>query len=162
VSSPAVPQQRLPTVEIIQLHMLRSSCHSCPCRTLVNCQLNYSVVSSQPPLQSSIGLVDLIPFVIPRRRGPCRQHPISSIACVTVAAGTCLLSHCPSHNCCIGTVIHTTIVILFCYFVGRTQAKVCECVGRKQNHWPISPCTRSFSTNNTITDISELLCTFPR
>jgi hypothetical protein len=34
-------------------------CHSRPCRTLVNCQLNYSAISSQPPLQSSTELPSL-------------------------------------------------------------------------------------------------------
>jgi hypothetical protein len=59
VSSPAVPWQRLLTVEILQLHALRSSCHSRPCRTLVNCQLNYSAISPHPPLQSSTELPTL-------------------------------------------------------------------------------------------------------
>jgi hypothetical protein len=40
MSSSAVPRQRLLTVEILQLHALRSSCHSRPCRTLVNWQLS--------------------------------------------------------------------------------------------------------------------------
>jgi hypothetical protein len=43
-------------MEIIQLPALRSSYHRCPCTTLVNCQLNNSAISSQPPLQSSAEL----------------------------------------------------------------------------------------------------------
>jgi hypothetical protein len=36
VSSPAVPWQRFLTVEIFQLHALKSSLHSLPCRTQLN------------------------------------------------------------------------------------------------------------------------------
>jgi hypothetical protein len=36
VSLPSVPWQRLPTVEILQLHAPRSSLHNLPCRTLLN------------------------------------------------------------------------------------------------------------------------------
>jgi hypothetical protein len=53
ISSSAVPWQRLLTVEILHLHALRSSCRSRPCRTFVNWQLNYSVISPQSPLQNS-------------------------------------------------------------------------------------------------------------
>jgi hypothetical protein len=50
----SVSWQRLLTMEILQLPALRSSCHSHPCRTLVNWQLNYLVprlaaISHQPP-----------------------------------------------------------------------------------------------------------------
>jgi hypothetical protein len=38
VSQSAIPWQRLLTVEIFQLHVLRSSCYSCPRRT--HCQLS--------------------------------------------------------------------------------------------------------------------------
>jgi hypothetical protein len=37
----------------VSVNALTSPCHSRPCRTLVNYQLNYSDVSSQPPLQIS-------------------------------------------------------------------------------------------------------------
>jgi hypothetical protein len=88
VSSSAVTWQRLLTVEIFQLHALRSPCHSRPCRALVNCQLNYSAICSQPPLQE---LTDSCPssilFITPRH-GPRREQPISSISCVTVAGET--------------------------------------------------------------------------
>jgi hypothetical protein len=46
----AVPWQRLLTVEIPQLHALRFFLHGLPCRPAY--QLNYSAISSQPPLQS--------------------------------------------------------------------------------------------------------------
>jgi hypothetical protein len=55
----AIPWQRVLTVEILQLPALRSSCRSHPCRTLVNCQFNYSAISSQPSLQSSTELTTL-------------------------------------------------------------------------------------------------------
>jgi hypothetical protein len=45
-SSLAVFWQRLLTVEILQLPVLRLCCHSLTCTTLVNCQLNYSAISS--------------------------------------------------------------------------------------------------------------------
>jgi hypothetical protein len=41
VSSLAVPWQRLQTVEILQFHALRSSCHNRQCRIPLNCQLNW-------------------------------------------------------------------------------------------------------------------------
>jgi hypothetical protein len=47
VSSPAVSWQRLLTVEILQLHVLRSSCHSHPCRTLVNSTVAPSLLRAQ-------------------------------------------------------------------------------------------------------------------
>jgi hypothetical protein len=50
VSSPAFPRQRLLSAEILQFHVFRFYLHSCPCRTLPNCQLNYSAVSSLPLL----------------------------------------------------------------------------------------------------------------
>jgi hypothetical protein len=53
VSSPAVPWQRFLTVEIFQLHALRSSRNSLPCRT----QLNW-----------------LCPLLITSRHGPHRKH----------------------------------------------------------------------------------------
>jgi hypothetical protein len=54
VSSLAVPWQRLLTVEILQLHALRCSCHSRPCRTQLS--TDYSAISSQPLLRSSTAL----------------------------------------------------------------------------------------------------------
>jgi hypothetical protein len=57
-SSLEISWQRLLTVEILQLPALRSSCQSRPCRTQLN-SLNYSVISSQTPLQSSTELPTL-------------------------------------------------------------------------------------------------------
>jgi hypothetical protein len=73
VSSQAVPWQRLLTVEIFQLHALRSFLHRLPQRT---------------------GLVAPIIFVITPRYGPSRKLR-SSVACISVAAGTCKPSRCP-------------------------------------------------------------------
>jgi hypothetical protein len=42
VSSPAVPWQRLVTVEILQLHAFRFYLHSLPCSTQLNSQLSLS------------------------------------------------------------------------------------------------------------------------
>jgi hypothetical protein len=58
-TAPAKPFPALATaltVAILQIPALRSSRHSRPCRTLANCQLNHSAISSQPPLQSSTEL----------------------------------------------------------------------------------------------------------
>jgi hypothetical protein len=63
VSLPAVPWQRLQPAEILQFQAFRSSCHSRPCRTLVNCQVNYSAISSQPPLQSSTDWLPQVSFL---------------------------------------------------------------------------------------------------
>jgi hypothetical protein len=46
---PAVPWQWFLTVEILQLRELMFSCHSRPCRIIVNCQLVYSDISTHPP-----------------------------------------------------------------------------------------------------------------
>jgi hypothetical protein len=56
--SSAVPWQRLLTVEILQFSVLRSSCHSHPCRTLVNslnpnCQLSTELVAISSQLSSA-------------------------------------------------------------------------------------------------------------
>jgi hypothetical protein len=46
-------------MEILQLSALRSSSHSRRCRNLVHSKLNYSAISSQPPLESSTELPTL-------------------------------------------------------------------------------------------------------
>jgi hypothetical protein len=58
VSPSTSPWQR-PPVEISQLQALRTSCHSRLCRTLVNCQLNYCALSSEPHFQRSTELPTL-------------------------------------------------------------------------------------------------------
>jgi hypothetical protein len=92
---PDVPWQRLLTVEILQLHALRSSCQSRPCRNLVNCQHNYSAISPHPPLQSSTNwlLHSLLCYLLGTDRIDNTSFP--PVVCVTVAAGTCLPSRCP-------------------------------------------------------------------
>jgi hypothetical protein len=83
-----------------------SSCHSRPCRTLVSYQLNYrSICLSLPCRAQLIGFPSSLIFII-RRRRPLRQHPVSLVICVTVAAGTCLLSCWPEHD----LTAHPTIV----------------------------------------------------
>jgi hypothetical protein len=94
----SVPWQRLLTVEILQFHALRPYLDSLPCRTLLSTD-NYSAVSSQPHLQCSTELVAPILFFITPWRGPRRQHPVFSVACVTVAAGTCLPIRCLKTGC---------------------------------------------------------------
>jgi hypothetical protein len=58
LSSPAVPWQRLLTVEILQLLALTSFFPRVSFRTACQLfpQLSYSAISSQPPLQSSTAL----------------------------------------------------------------------------------------------------------
>jgi hypothetical protein len=68
VSSPAVPCQRLLTVEILQLHALRFYLHSIQCKTK----------------RSSLCLL------LTSRHGPHRKHRSSIVAFVSVAAGTSL------------------------------------------------------------------------
>jgi hypothetical protein len=57
--------------------------------------LNYSAISSQPPLQNSTELSAPTVMVINSRHGPHRKHSSSIISFVSVAAGTCLPSCCP-------------------------------------------------------------------
>jgi hypothetical protein len=66
VSSPAVPWQRLLTVEIPQLHVLKSFLHTLPYRT------------HQP--------LTFCPLLITSRQGPHRQHLSSIVSFVSVAA----------------------------------------------------------------------------
>jgi hypothetical protein len=68
VSSAVVPWQRLRTVEIPQPHLLRSSLHGLPYRTVL---------------------------VITSRQGSHRKHRSFIVAFVSVAAGMCLPSCCP-------------------------------------------------------------------
>jgi hypothetical protein len=74
MSSSAVPWPGLLRMEICQLYSLKSSSDSRTCRTLVNCQLNYSAMSSQHPLQSSTELVAPILFFITSLREPRLKH----------------------------------------------------------------------------------------
>jgi hypothetical protein len=73
LSSPAVPWQRPLTVQILQLHELKSSLHRLPYRTKL----------------------EPCPLFITSRHGPHRKHTSSIVAFGSVAAGTCLSSRCP-------------------------------------------------------------------
>jgi hypothetical protein len=53
VSSSAVPWQRHLTVEILQLHVHRSSCHSRPCRAQLSQSQSYFTTCALPPISSS-------------------------------------------------------------------------------------------------------------
>jgi hypothetical protein len=106
--------------EILQLHALRSSCHSLPCRTLVTYQFNDSAISSQPPLQRSTLVVSPVLFFITYRCGPHRKHSVSSsksiVASLFVSAGTCLPTRCSETAVCvfaycIKTAVHAAIHI---------------------------------------------------
>jgi hypothetical protein len=101
----SVPWQRLLTVEILQFHALRSYLDSLPCRTLPSTD-NYRAISSQPHLQCSTELVAPVLFFITPWRGPRRQHSVFSVACVTVAAGTCLPIRCLETGCLTPLFIH--------------------------------------------------------
>jgi hypothetical protein len=77
VSSPAVLWQRLLAVEILQLHALRSYLHI----------LRYRTASVAP-----------VVFKVTPRHGPRRDTPfptVTIVACVSVAAWTCLPSRYP-------------------------------------------------------------------
>jgi hypothetical protein len=86
-SSLGISWQRLLRMEIVQLPALRSSCYSCPCRSLVNHKLSYSA-TPQPPLQSSTDcqpwteLVNLIVFRITPWCKPHQKHHSSIVAFV--------------------------------------------------------------------------------
>jgi hypothetical protein len=80
VSSPAVPWQRLLTVEILQLHAIRSSCHSRPCRTQLNCRLNYIMPFLLSPLcRAQLNLLRQTVLFITSRHGPYREHTDSTV-----------------------------------------------------------------------------------
>jgi hypothetical protein len=78
VSSPAVPWQWCLTVEILQLHALRSYLHRFPYRT--HYQLTFSLTYNIS-------------------HEPHRKHTVSNsnsiVACIFVAVGMCLMSFCP-------------------------------------------------------------------
>jgi hypothetical protein len=61
--------------------------------------LNYSAISSQPPLQNSTELIAASVLVTTSRHGPHRKHHFSIVAFVSVAAGTCLPSHFAETGC---------------------------------------------------------------
>jgi hypothetical protein len=86
VSSPAVPWQRLLTVEILQLHALRSSLHSLPWRTHWSVNSLAAISHQHPSLLFTAGLStqhwielnwtdgSLAPLLITSRHGPRRKR----------------------------------------------------------------------------------------
>jgi hypothetical protein len=72
--------------------MLWSYPHRRPCRTPVNCQLNYSAISSVSLTEINWAGCPNSLLIITPWCGPCRQHPISPVACIPTVAGTCLSS----------------------------------------------------------------------
>jgi hypothetical protein len=124
----AVSWQRILTVEIFQLPALRLSCHSSPCRNLVKCQLNYSAISSQPPLQSSAELSWPGSSLYSLGADPTEKTACSSPCIVVmggclatapdiVAEGTCLPSRCSETPFCLFACCVATAVLVVCFEV---------------------------------------------
>jgi hypothetical protein len=89
-------------VKILQCHALRSSCHSRPYRTQLNCHLNSLL------------------FITPRWR-PHRKHCVSNskstVPSVFVSAGTCLPSPCSETAVCLFAYFIATAVLVVCFEV---------------------------------------------
>jgi hypothetical protein len=79
--------------------------------------LNHPLFSaSLEELNSTTEIIAPTVLVITSRHGPHSKHRSSIVACVFVAAGTCLPSHCPetlffgpSSGRCVATAVHATI-----------------------------------------------------
>jgi hypothetical protein len=104
VSSQALLWQRILTMEILQLPTLRSFLRRISFRTACQLfpQLNWFIISSQPPLQSSTAHITTkhkvsssITTLHEPKTSP-NNTPI--VACVFIAAGTCLPSRCLAMN----------------------------------------------------------------
>jgi hypothetical protein len=93
VSSAAIPWQWLLTVEILQLPTLRSYFHSLLCRIQLSTD-NSTIAPSLLRLPCRAQLNSLPQFSITPRCGLPRQHPVSPVACVSVAMVVCLPTHC--------------------------------------------------------------------
>jgi hypothetical protein len=91
-----VSWQRLLTVQILQLPAL-----------------NYTVISSQPPLQSSNDSIAPSVFFITPRHGPHRKLRSCIVACVFVFAGTCLPSRCSQTAVCLFPYCISTSILVF-------------------------------------------------
>jgi hypothetical protein len=80
----------------MEILRLQFSCH-CPLANTARliCQLNYSAISSQPPLQNSGEVVAPAVLVITSRHGSYTKHLFPIVAFVSVAVETCLLSRFP-------------------------------------------------------------------
>jgi hypothetical protein len=91
VSLPAVPLQRLLTVEFLQLHALKSSLNGGPFKLPLFLTHSCTELTKFPKLSS------LQPFRTYRVENTvCNSTSI--VACVSVAAGTCLPSRCLEMN----------------------------------------------------------------
>jgi hypothetical protein len=108
------PGNGLLTAEILQLSVLRSSCHSCPCRTQLNSTIAPYLLNlpyrAQLNCQTWTDWIAPIVFFITPRRRPHREHRSSIVACLFVSAGTCLPSRCSEmavrlFACCVATAV---------------------------------------------------------
>jgi hypothetical protein len=83
-------------VKILQLLWSRH----CPMVNIsqLNCQLHYSSIASQPPLQNS-EMIAITTLVITSRHGPHTKYHSSILACTFVAAGTRLPRCYPEMGC---------------------------------------------------------------
>jgi hypothetical protein len=52
--------------------------------------INYSAISSQPPLQNSTELITPTVLVITSQHGPHRKHRFSVVVFMSIAVGMCL------------------------------------------------------------------------
>jgi hypothetical protein len=98
VSTLAVPWQRLLTAEILRLHAVRSYLQSLP-------------------YQNSTELIAPTVLVITSRHGPHRKHSSSTVAFVSIAAGTCLPSCCPETAA--SRITENTVLLFFRACCGR-------------------------------------------
>jgi hypothetical protein len=59
----AVSCQQLPPWEILHLPTLRSSCHSCPCSTLLNCQPSTNWVPGWQPFHTNLTVLSSLNWI---------------------------------------------------------------------------------------------------
>jgi hypothetical protein len=130
-------------MEILQL--LWSHCCPLVNTPQLNCQLNYSAISSQPPLQSSTEFIAPAVLVITSLHGPHRKHCSSIVALVSIATGTYLPSCCPETALVyspVSQLLHSngctrySIVTTVCYFRSSSCTLLtciveymCSCLG---------------------------------
>jgi hypothetical protein len=113
ISSLQCFQQPFPglTVDMLQLSALRSFLQDCSTELTANYQLHLAA--------------PILFFIIPLR-GRRRQHPVSPIAYVTVAAGTCLPSRCLTMGCTTPLFIH----LLHCNGSIRDSMVICRAISK--------------------------------
>jgi hypothetical protein len=92
---------------------LGSSCHSRPCRTLVNWTIAPSLPSlifrAQLNCHPSTNWIAPILFFITTLHGPHRKHLSSNVACMFVSSGTCLPSRCKETAVCLFAYCTATV-----------------------------------------------------